>query len=214
MPPLLRRILESARQARQARRWRQLKRAGLRVGDGTALPESLWIDTSCPYAIEIGCHVGFGPDVLILAHDAQMRAAMGATRVARVRVGDNCRIGARTLILPGVEIGDGAIVFAGSVVSRSLPADSVCGGSPARALGTVAQYLGNHHEQLEQSPSFAYAAYGKHGFTPQRVRDLQRALARGAIYIIGSEGVHAPRTLPDDAVAAVPPGSAAPRGIR
>jgi len=196
------RATQAIRHARQNRRWRRLKRAGLRVGAGTFLPPSLWIDTSCPYAIEIGCNVGFGPDVLILAHDAQMRAIIGVTRVAPVRIGNDCRIGARTLILPGVEIGEGTIVFAGSVVSRSLPGGSVCGGSPARALGTVSQYVANHRDQLAETPAFPYATFGKHGFTDNGVRELQRALARGPIYLVGSEGVHG-RALAADPPAAI-----------
>ncbi len=194
---LLGRLAHALREARQRRRLNGLKRAGLRVGEGTELPSSLWIDTSCPYAIEIGREVGFGPDVLILAHDAQMRAELGVTRVAPVRIGDRCRVGARTLILPGVEIGEGSIVFAGSVVSRTLPAGSVCGGAPARALGTVAQYVATHREQLAEATSFEYASYGKHGFTPARVQELHRALAHGPIYILGSEGVHAPPAIAD-----------------
>lgn len=193
---LLTRLLLHLRNARRARRWEQLKRAGLRVGEGTALPATLWIDSSCPYAIEIGRHVGIGPDVLILAHDAQMRRTLGVTRVAPVRIGDGCRIGARTVILPGVEIGAGTIVFAGSVVSRSLPADSVCGGSPARPINSIPQYLASHREQLAVAPSFAYAEYGKHGWSNSRVRELQQALDKGPIYLIGADGVRAPESPP------------------
>lgn len=191
---LLSRVILRLRNARRARRWRQLERAGLRVGEGTKLPDTLWIDSSCPYAIEIGRHVGIGPDVLILAHDAQMRRTLGVTRVAPVRIGDGCRIGARTVILPGVEIGAGTIVFAGSVVSRSLPADSVCGGSPARAISSIPQYVATHREQLAAAPNFAYAEYGKHGWSAARVRELQLALEKGPIYLIGAEGVRAAKS--------------------
>ncbi len=48
-----------------------------------------------------------------------------------------CRIGASAVILPGVEIGEGALVGAGAIVSRSVPAGMLVRGQPARVLGDV-----------------------------------------------------------------------------
>jgi acetyltransferase-like isoleucine patch superfamily enzyme len=50
------------------------------------------------------------------------------------RIGSNCFLGGRSLILPGVEIGDGSIVGAGSVVTKTVPPGSLVGGNPARIL--------------------------------------------------------------------------------
>lgn len=52
----------------------------------------------------------------------------------RLRIGRRCWIGANAVVLPGVELGDGVIVAAGSVVTRSFPGDCVIGGVPARVL--------------------------------------------------------------------------------
>ncbi|MDP3642371.1 MAG: acyltransferase [Bacteroidota bacterium] len=51
-----------------------------------------------------------------------------------VIIGQNCWIGGRVFIAPGVNLGDGCIVAGGSVVSKSFPACSVIGGNPARIL--------------------------------------------------------------------------------
>ncbi len=51
-----------------------------------------------------------------------------------VRIGANVWIGARSTVLPGVEIGDNCIVGAGSVVTRSVPANTVVAGVPARPI--------------------------------------------------------------------------------
>lgn len=166
-----------------------LKNLGLRVGERTFLPESTWIDTSCPYAIRIGSDVGFGPECLILAHDAQMRVLLGVTRIAKVVIHDQCRIGARTLILPGVEIGPRTIVFAGSVVSRSLPPDSACAGSPARVIGSVDQYIETCREQLGRVPNFPADPYGRLGLPPEYQSVIAKALETSDVFVIGSEGV-------------------------
>jgi acetyltransferase-like isoleucine patch superfamily enzyme len=51
-----------------------------------------------------------------------------------VRIGRNCWIGTRAIILKGVEIGDNSIVAAGSIVSRDIPAGVLAAGSPARVV--------------------------------------------------------------------------------
>lgn len=51
-----------------------------------------------------------------------------------LRIGKRCWIGANAVVLPGVELGDGVIVAAGSVVTKSFPANTVVGGVPARVL--------------------------------------------------------------------------------
>ena len=67
-------------------------------------------------------------DARILSHDM--------TRAMRrhTRIGANCFIGGRSLILPGVEIGDSCIVGAGSVVTKSVPPNCIVAGNPARII--------------------------------------------------------------------------------
>jgi acetyltransferase-like isoleucine patch superfamily enzyme len=52
-----------------------------------------------------------------------------------IRIGDDCWIGARVFVLAGVTIGDGCVVGAGSVVTRSLPPNSIAVGVPAKVVG-------------------------------------------------------------------------------
>lgn len=53
---------------------------------------------------------------------------------APVTIGDDCFIGAGTIILKGVTIGDRSIIGAGSVVTKSIPADCIAGGNPCRVI--------------------------------------------------------------------------------
>lgn len=89
------------------------------------------------WLVTIGDWFATGPDVMILTHDASLRNIVGYTRMAPVRIGNNVFVGARSVILPGVTIGDRAIVAAGSVVSRDVAPDAIVAGVPARPIGSV-----------------------------------------------------------------------------
>jgi acetyltransferase-like isoleucine patch superfamily enzyme len=57
----------------------------------------------------------------------------GVTRKG-IRIGNNCWIGSKVTILDGVTIGDGCILAAGTVVTKSFPANSIIGGVPAKII--------------------------------------------------------------------------------
>lgn len=86
--------------------------------------------------VRIGAHTQIGPGVQILAADhprePDLRRA-GLEFARPVRIGADVWIGGGALILPGVSIGDGALIGAGSVVTRDVPAGSRAYGNPARA---------------------------------------------------------------------------------
>ena len=55
----------------------------------------------------------------------------------RIVLGNGCWIGANVVILPGVTIGDGAVIGAGSVVTKDIPPNVVAVGSPCRVLREI-----------------------------------------------------------------------------
>lgn len=63
-----------------------------------------------------------------------------------VSIGKNVWIGARCLITAGVKIEDGAIIAAGSVVTKSIPQCAIVGGNPAKIIGYRDTTLYKHHE--------------------------------------------------------------------
>ena len=100
----------------------------MEIGEGTAISMSAKLDLTNPQGIHIGTYsvVTFG--AAIVTHD-------WVNDLNRdVRIGDNCFIGAHSIILPGVTIGDGCVVAAGSVVARDVPAGSLVAGNPARIV--------------------------------------------------------------------------------
>jgi maltose O-acetyltransferase len=65
-------------------------------------------------------------------------------------------LGARSIVLPGVEIGDGAIIGAGSVVRRDVPAGTIVAGNPAEVVGDVESYVARHRKWQGDGSRTAY----------------------------------------------------------
>lgn len=83
-----------------------------------------------PERITIGENSIIGYNTTILAHEYLIKEY----RLGDVVIGDHVLIGANTTILPGVTIGDGAVVAAGSVVHKDVAAGTFVGGNPLREL--------------------------------------------------------------------------------
>jgi maltose O-acetyltransferase len=87
--------------------------------------------------IRIGSHVSIGHDVLVLTISHQIGSSRhrALTPFAKpVDIGSGAWIGSRSTILPGVTIGSGAIVAAGSVVHHDVAPNTMVAGVPARAI--------------------------------------------------------------------------------
>ena len=88
------------------------------------------------YPVTIGANVSIGPEaaILTLGHDPQSPAF--ADRGGEVRIGDRAWIAYRAIVLPGVTIGEGAVVAAGAVVTADVAPYAIVAGNPAREVGT------------------------------------------------------------------------------
>ena len=182
---LARALRDRVQRERLRRRWERLKQLGMHIGEDVLLPASTSIDMSHCYLISIGDHCGFGEECLILAHDAQMDEFLDAGRIGRVVIHPSCHIGSRTVILPGVEIGPRTIVGANSVVSRTLPPETVCAGNPAKVLCSLEDYLERHRARLAELPKFDYVTYRIGNLTAARRAELVAAVSERDAYIVG-----------------------------
>jgi acetyltransferase-like isoleucine patch superfamily enzyme len=111
-------------------------------GKNIQLGRNVFINSGCRFqdqgGIIIGDGVLIGHNVVLatLNHDVdpQKRSDM---HPAPIVIGNNVWIGAQATVLPGVTIGDGAIVAAGAVVNRDVPANVIVGGVPAKIIKRI-----------------------------------------------------------------------------
>lgn len=108
-------------------------RGGVRVGEGTTIEPGVRLDGRG--GLVIGAHVSIAPEVAFLSAEHDPSSADFAGRVAPIEVGDRAWLGFRAVVLPGVRIGEGAVVAAGAVVRQDVPPWTVVGGVPAKPIG-------------------------------------------------------------------------------
>ncbi|TRM13120.1 acetyltransferase [Lentibacillus cibarius] len=104
----------------------------MKVGDKTAFALMVMPDIMFPEKIKVGANSVIGYNTTILAHEY----LINEYRVGEVVIGDNVMIGANSTILPGVTIGDGAIVSAGTLVHKDVPPGTFVGGNPMQVIRT------------------------------------------------------------------------------
>lgn len=111
-------------------------------GKHTRFGERVFLNSGCRFqdqgGITIGDDVFIGHNVVLATLNHHLDPAQRATTIpAPIVVADRVWIGANATVLPGVSIGEGAIVAAGAVVTRHVPAYTVVGGVPAKHIRGV-----------------------------------------------------------------------------
>jgi acetyltransferase-like isoleucine patch superfamily enzyme len=92
------------------------------------------VNISCFQRIDIGDGVVISENVSIRDSDNHEIVSSAQPPTQPIKIGNHVWIGMNVTILKGVEIGDGAIIAAGAVVTRSIPGNCLAGGVPARVL--------------------------------------------------------------------------------
>ncbi|MBO1910702.1 DapH/DapD/GlmU-related protein [Sporosarcina sp. 6E9] len=113
----------------------------MKVGEKTSFALMVMPDVMFPERIQVGDNSIIGYNTTILAHEY----LIDEYRIGDVVIGKNVLIGANSTILPGVKIGDGAIVSAATLVNRDIPPGVFAGGNPVKIIFTK--------EQMEQRQS-------------------------------------------------------------
>jgi acetyltransferase-like isoleucine patch superfamily enzyme len=124
-----------------------LRQIGIKVGAGTRFYGHVKIDETIPPLVEIGANCVLTDGVKILIHDyvySVLYHIHGRIRdvfpALKTTIGNNVYVGENTVILKGVTIGDNSVIGACSVVTRSVPANSVAVGNPCRVIMGIDGY--------------------------------------------------------------------------
>ncbi|AIC95584.1 MULTISPECIES: acyltransferase [Shouchella] len=102
----------------------------MKIGDYTAFALMVMVDAMFPERIKVGSNTIIGYNTTILAHEYLIHEY----RLGDVIIGDDVMIGANCTILPGVTIGDRAVIGAGTVVHKDVERDTFVAGSPMRLI--------------------------------------------------------------------------------
>lgn len=118
-------------------RYRLLVLKGYKNISSHAIIESnVMLDRVNPAGIHIGDNTLIASGTIILSHDHVRKKPNGEYWISDTSIGRNSFIGVRSLILPGVNIGDECCIGAGSVVTKDIPSNSIAVGCPAKVIKT------------------------------------------------------------------------------
>lgn len=113
-------------------------------GKNIHVGKNVFINMGCKFQDQGGIYIGDGAlighnVVLATLNHAMSPKDRSSLIPAPIRIGKNVWIGSNSTVLPGVTIGDGAIVAAGAVVTRDVPENTVVGGVPAHIIRTISE---------------------------------------------------------------------------
>lgn len=127
-------------------RWR-----GVNIGKNVHIGTYVNMDLPYPYFITIEDGVSLAGSITILTHNKPMeyhRRCCGSY-IAPVIVRKHAWVAVNVTILPGVEIGEGAIVSAGSVVNTDVPPFTIASGNPAKVVADIARMVKHNYSPEE-----------------------------------------------------------------
>ena len=114
-------------------------------GEETRVGRNVFVNQNCTFydlgGLDIGDDVMIGPNVSLLAasHPLEPSQRRAATIGRPIAIGRNVWIAAGATIIGGVTVGENSVVAAGAVVTKSVPRNSLVGGSPARVIRSIAE---------------------------------------------------------------------------
>lgn len=143
---------------------RFLKKKGIQIGSNFIIRgqlSTICIDTSRPSLVSIGDNVTINSYFTLLTHDFVSGIFLNKYQdfipsSGKTTIGNNVRFGVKTTVLKGVTIGNNCFIAAGSVVTKSIPANSIAGGIPAKVICNIDDYY--QRRKIESvNEAFVYA---------------------------------------------------------
>ncbi|TCP24884.1 acetyltransferase-like isoleucine patch superfamily enzyme [Scopulibacillus darangshiensis] len=114
------------------KRWLYRTFLKMDIGESAALAVMVMPDIMYPEYITIGANTVIGYNTTLLAHEY----LIDEYRLGKIHIGNRVMVGANSTILPGIIIGDGAVVSAGTLVHKDVPEGAFVGGNPMQLIYT------------------------------------------------------------------------------
>ncbi len=118
--------------------------ANIKIGDNVVINRRVYLDGRI--GITIKDNVSISPEVYIVSMEHDYNDPMFTTRGGEVVIENHVWIGARAMILPGITIGEGAVVGGGSVVTKNVEPYQIVAGVPARKIGVRSREIEYRHK--------------------------------------------------------------------
>lgn len=166
---------------------RPLLPQGISVGRNVHLGKGVKFDYSHGHHILIEDDVTVVDGTRILCHDAASVRRTGLGWIAPVVLRHGAFVGADALIMPGVTIGENAVVGAGSVVTNDVPAGTVVAGVPARPIGTTDQLDAKRTKNSHTYPVFETRTHNQHPLNEDVLQQLHEACRLHGGYFLRDE---------------------------
>ena len=139
------------------------RKKGVKIGNGCIFryPFTVTIDVMRPSLVSIGDNVDMNRNFSIRTHDFGHRVFVPLygeflSSSGKVSIGNNVYFGMNVTVLKGVTIGDNCIIGAGSIVTKSIPSNSVAVGVPCRVISTIEDYYNKRRKEwIEESIQYA-----------------------------------------------------------
>lgn len=154
---------------------RYLKNGGVKIGDNCIIrcPKTALIDMTRPSLISIGNNVDMNRYFQILTHDWSSSVFRNKyhdflNSSGKVTIGNNIYFGTNVTVLKGVTIGDNCIIGAHSLVTHDIPSDSVAAGIPCRVICSLDEYFSKRKKiAFEEAKEYVKSYRERFGKNPQ-----------------------------------------------
>ena len=157
---------------------------GLTVGKNVFISHDVFIDPGFPWLISIGDDCTITSGVMLLAHDATTKKHLGYTKIGKINIGNKTFVGARSIILPDITIGENVIIAAGSVVTKDIPSNVLIAGNPARIICSTTDYIEKHRKNIAIRPIYKEGWTINTGISVENKESMKNALTDGIGYVI------------------------------
>jgi len=111
----------------------------IHIGDNVVINRKVYLDGRI--GINIKNNISISPEVYIISMEHDPNDPMFATRGGEVTIGDKVWLGARAMIMPGINVGEGAVVAANAVVTKDVEPYQIVAGIPAKPIAKRSENL-------------------------------------------------------------------------